>query len=218
MKGYPPLFSTTLSSLNLYNEDFRIFVASWWVLWEIYHIFQVNIGILSTVFNNVFLSTFPSLFDFFFQCHNSLYFSWKQGKGKGATRVIKWWQIVRKSPSQQNQPSHKHPSDQLTKAHGDSVSYSQERGEGIRQRTDRYTFFLTLLPHKFKISHKFWFLAVNMEPYSSVLCLTILWYFDVSLLTCIKVPEWHVYILLFPSLIFWPQFLYERPAHCFSLP
>ena len=37
------------------------------MLWEIYHIFQVNIGVLSTVFNNVFLSTFPSLFvDFFF--------------------------------------------------------------------------------------------------------------------------------------------------------
>lgn len=34
MKGYPPLFSSTLSSLNLYNEDFRIFVVSWQVLWE----------------------------------------------------------------------------------------------------------------------------------------------------------------------------------------
>ena len=40
-------------------------------------------------------------------------------------------------------PHHsKLPSDRLTKAHGDAVSCSQERGEGIRQRTDRYTFFL----------------------------------------------------------------------------
>lgn len=170
-------------------------------------------------FQQCLLEHIPFTVWFFFPVPQFTIFFLETGEGKRSnTCVIKWWQIVRKSPSQQNQPSHKHPSDQLTKAHGDSVSYSQERGEGIRQRTDRYTFFLTLLPHKFKISHKFWFLAVNMEPYSSVLCLTILWYFDVSLLTCIKVPEWHVYILLFPSLIFWPQFLYERPAHCFSLP
>lgn len=141
----------------------RIFGFLWLVdgcFWEIYHIFQVNIGILSTVFNNVFLSTFPSLFDFFFfQCHSSLYFSWKQrGEGKRSnTCVIKWWQMVRKSPSQQNQPSHKRPSDQLTKAHGDSVSCSQERGEGIRQRTDRYTFFLPffLINSRFRTSFDF---------------------------------------------------------------
>ena len=161
MKGYPPLFPTTLSSLNLYNEDFRIFVVSWWVLLG-------NLPHLPSQYRHSFYSfqqcllehiPFTVWFFFFFQCHSSLYFSWKQrGEGKRSnTCVIKWWQMVRKSPSQQNQPSYKHPSDQLTKAHGDSVSCSQERGEGIRQRTDRYTFFLPffLINSRFRTSFDF---------------------------------------------------------------
>lgn len=59
-------------------------------LWLVDRCFgKVNVGILSTIFNNVSLSTFLSPFFFFSQCHNSLYFSWNsEGEGKGATRVL----------------------------------------------------------------------------------------------------------------------------------
>ena len=166
MKGYPPLFSTTLSSLKLYNEDFRIFVVSWWVLWEIYHIFQVNIGVLSTVFSNVFLSTFPSLFVFFFlpvPQFTIFVLGTARGKEKEQHMCYKMMANGKGSPHHS-----KLPSDRLTKAHGDAVSCSKERGEGIRQRTDRYTFFLPFFLINSRFHTKFWFLAVNMELYSSV--------------------------------------------------
>lgn len=155
-KGYPPLFSSTLSSLNLYNEDFRIFVVSWQVLWESYRIFQVN-EISFYNFQQCLLEHIPVPVFFFFPSATIHYiFPGTVMGGKGATRVLQMMANGKRSPHHSKINHHITPSDRLTKAHGTQSPHSGKRGgDKTKNRGTHFSHFLFLINWRFHT--KFWF-------------------------------------------------------------